>query len=69
MFVRESENESGLELEIRESSVKLGLRIWSQDLKQVTQVKRRWPGTEPWDSGKGVARVVGGRPADDRELA
>lgn len=36
MLVRESENEAGLELEIRESSVKLGLRIWSQDLNQVS---------------------------------
>ena len=42
----------GVVLEIWESSVKLGLRIWSQDLNQVTQVKRRWPGTEPWDSRK-----------------
>lgn len=55
MLVRESDNKSGLELEIQESSVKLGLRIWSQDLNQVTQVKRRWSGTEPWDSRKGMA--------------
>lgn len=47
MLVRESENESGLELEIRESSVKLELRIWSQELNEVTQVNRRWSGQNP----------------------
>ena len=55
MLVRESENASGLELEIRELSVKLELRIWRQELNEVTQVKRRWSGTELWDSRKGVA--------------